>query len=134
VGQRPSAVALALACLVAIAIPPATSNAVTASRNAAAHGDSLLALRDAQQAADIESGAASPQVQLALVEELRGNIPVALSAARRAVRDEPANWSTWLILSRLEAEDGRAQASIRALLRARSLNPNSPLFADERRT
>jgi hypothetical protein len=63
VGQRPGAVALALACLVAIAIPLATSNAVTASRNAAAHGDSLLALRDAQQAADIESGAASPQVQ-----------------------------------------------------------------------
>jgi tetratricopeptide (TPR) repeat protein len=132
VAQRAGAVALALACLVAIAIPLATSNAVTASRNAAAHGDSLLALRDAQQAADIEPGAASPQVQLALVEELRGDIRAALTAARRAARNESSNWSTWLIVSRLEAEAGKPRASIKALLRARSLNPNSPLFAHVR--
>jgi O-Antigen ligase len=127
--QRVGGVVLALACLVAIAIPLATADALKASQDAAARGNSLLALRDAQQAAGIEPAAASPQVQLALVEEFRGAIPGALSAARRAARDEPANWSIWLIISRLEAEDGRAPASTAALLRARSLNPNSPLFA-----
>jgi O-antigen ligase len=130
--QRVGAIALALACLVAIAVPLATANAVAASRSAASRGDSLLALRDAQSALGVEPGAASAQVQLALIEELRHDIPAALSAARSAAHDEPSNWSTWLIISRLDAEAGNPRASIKALLRARSLNPNSPLFAHVR--
>ncbi len=131
---RAGAVVLALACLVAIGVPLATANAVQASQAAASRGDAALALRDAQQAARLEPGAASPQVQLALVEELRGNLPAALLAAERATRNEPANWSAWLILSRVEAEESKPGPSLAAFLRARSLNPTSPLFADEPRT
>jgi O-antigen ligase len=127
--QRTGAILLALAGLVVIGVPLATANAVNASRTAVSGGDLVLALRDAQEAANIQPGAASPEVQLALVEELRGDIPTALAAARRAVQDEPANWSTWLLVSRLEAENGHVKASIAAFLRARSLNPNSPVFA-----
>ncbi|HLY49018.1 MAG TPA: O-antigen ligase family protein [Solirubrobacteraceae bacterium] len=134
VGIRAGAAALALACLIAIAIPLATANAVSASQAAASSGDSAVALRDARAAAQIEPAAASPQVQLALVQEFRGDIPAALAAARRAARDEPDNWSTWLILSRLEAEAGRPRAAIKALRRARALNPTSPLFAELPRT
>ena len=38
------------------------------------------------------------------------------------------NWSNWLTLSRLEAEDGHARASLRAYRQARALNPRSPIF------
>ena len=130
---RAGAVALSLACLVAIGVPLATTSAVRASQTAASSGNPGLALRDAEQAARIEPGAASPQLQLALVDELQGRIAPALIAARRAAVDEPQNWSTWLIVSRLEAEAGHPVASLQAFRIARSLNPRSPLFANARR-
>jgi hypothetical protein len=123
---------VALACLVAIAIPLATTTAVRASQIAASTGDPALALRDAEQAARIEPGAASPQLQLALVNELQGGIGPALAAAHRAAADEPQNWSTWLIVSRLQAEAGHPTASLQAYRIARSLNPRSPLFVNAR--
>jgi hypothetical protein len=125
---------VALACLAAIAWPLATTEAVRASQTAAARGQTGLALREADRAAHIEPGAASPQLQIALVQELRGQIPAAISAAKQAAADEPENWGTWLILSRLESEDGRAQASRTDFDRARSLNPRSPIFARARST
>jgi tetratricopeptide (TPR) repeat protein len=100
----------------------------SASQSAASEGDYALALRDARQAGKVEPGAASPQLQLALVEELQGNVAQALRAARRAARNGPANWSTWLVISRLEAEAGQPALSLGALQRARALNPDSPLF------
>lgn len=130
---RAGMVVLALACLVAIGVPLATTNAVRASQAAASTGDPGLALRDAQEAARIEPAAASPQIQLALVQELRGDFRGALTAARRAVGDEPLNWSAWLIVSRLEAEAGNAQSSLAAFRHARLLNPRSPLFVHVRR-
>ncbi len=124
---RFGAVALALACLVAIAIPLAATNAVRKSQAAAA-SDLPLALTYARSAARIEPGAASPQLQEAQVLEAQGKLGAAAASARRATTDEPANWSTWLVLSRIEAEDGNARAAINAYRRARSLNPRSPVF------
>lgn len=131
---RAGAVVVALACLVAIGVPLASSNAVQASRTAASRGDPVAALRDAHEAATIEPSAASAQLQLALVEELQGAVPSAISAAQRATRDEPQNWDAWLILSRLEAEGGHPPASVLAYQRARSLNPRSPLFPHAQRS
>ena len=76
----------------------------------------------------LEPDAASPRIQLALVLELQGDVPGALAAAQAAASNEPDNWSTWLIVSRLEAEAGHPDASVAAYLRSRSLNPQSPLF------
>jgi O-antigen ligase len=120
--------AIAIACLIAIVIPLATTNLVRRSEAASARGDQTLALSDARAAARIESGAASPQIQEALVLELEGQPLAALIPARRAAADEPANWSTWLIISRLEAESGQRQRARTAFIRARSLNPKSPVF------
>jgi len=125
---RAGAIIVAIACLVAIGIPLATTIAVRQSQAAVAQGNSRAAFADARRAARIEPGAATPQIQLALVLELRRDFPAAVDAARRAAANEPANWSTWLILSRLQAEDGHPHASLAAYLRARSLNPRSPLF------
>ncbi len=120
---------LALAALLAIAVPLATTNAERASQAAVAARAPGLALREARAATRIEPDAASAQIQLALVLELRGEIPAALSAVDRATNDEPANWSAWLTASRIDAEAGHAAAALQAYRRARALNPRSPLFA-----
>jgi O-antigen ligase len=126
--QRIATIAAAIACLIAIAVPLATTSALRVSQAAASSGDPARALAAARAAARVEPGAASPQLQLALVLELQRNIPQALAATHRATRDEPTNWSTWLIASRLEAEAGHPAASLAAFRRARSLNPRSTLF------
>jgi len=125
---RLGAIAAAIACLVAIAVPMATVSSVRESQAAVVKGDPAQALADARAAVSLEPGAASPQIQLALVLELQGNVPAALAAAHRATLDEPNNWSGWLIVSRLEAEAGRPSASLAAYRRSRGLNPRSPLF------
>lgn len=125
---RGGLVVLSLACVLAIGVPLATTTALRRSQAAVASGNTTLALRDARSAARLQPGAASPQLQSALVLELRHEIPDAAAAARRATTDEPTNWRAWLIRSRLEAELGQASSSVEAYRRARSLNPRSPLF------
>lgn len=125
---RAGVVLTALACLVAIAYPLATTSAIRKSEAAASTGNTSVALADARTAVRLEPGSASAQLQLALVFELRGDLPQALSAARQATVDEPQNWATWTVLSRLQAEDGHAGAAVAAYRRARSLNPTSSLF------
>lgn len=129
IALRLGLVATGIAALVAIAVPLATATALRSSQAAAAAGDSARALTDARQAARLEPGAASPQMQLALVLEMQGHARQALAPAIRATRDEPQNWSTWVIASRIEAETGHPGASLADYRRARSLNPHSPLFA-----
>jgi hypothetical protein len=125
---RLGAIAVAIASLVAIAIPLATVNTVRASQTAVLSGNPTRALADARDAVRLEPDAVSPQIQLALVLELEGDVPAALAAAQTAASNEPSDWSAWLIVSRLEAEAGHPGASVAAYLRSRALNPQSPLF------
>jgi hypothetical protein len=125
---RVALIVTALACLTAIGIPLAAATDVSRSQAAAAAGNTSAALADARSAARLEPGAASPQLQIALVLELQHSYPAAAAASRTATRNEPQNWSDWLVLSRIEAESGHPQASVAAYRRARSLNPRSALF------
>ncbi len=54
-------------------------------------------------------------------------------AARAATERESTNWRTWLVLSRIEAERGRAAAAIRDYRKAKSLNPRFSLFSNAER-
>ncbi len=119
---------VAAACLVAIAIPLATTAAVRQSQSAAASGKLSAALSDARAAVRVEPGAASAQLQEALVLELGGDAGAGAAAAQKATVDDPIDWQAWLIASRLDAEAGHARASVHAYRRARALNPTSPLF------
>jgi O-Antigen ligase len=125
---RVGVVVLAVLCTAAIGVPLAMTNALRRSQAAAAAGNLTLALSDARTAARVESGAGSPQVQEALVLESQGKPRQALAPALRAVHNEPDNWSSWLILSRLQAEAGNPTASVAAYRQARSLNPKSKVF------
>lgn len=125
-----AAIALAaVAAIVAIAIPLASTSAVRRSQADARAGDLAAALQAARTAQNAQPSAATPRLQQALLLEAGGDFRLAAGAAHAATEREPTNWRTWLILSRIEAERGRAAAALRAYRKARSLNPHSPLFA-----
>jgi len=121
-------VAVALAAIVVIAIPLASSTLVRQSQADAREGDLSAALAAARSAENAQPDAASPRIQEALLLEAAGELPAATAAARAAVAREETNWRNWLVLARLEAKQGHAEAAVRAFAQAKSLNPRSPIF------
>ena len=124
---RLAGVAIALAAMVAIAIPLSAASSLQSSRAAGAAGDYATAVREAADARRVEPFAAAPRLQQGLALEAQGRLAAAEAAVRGAVRREP-EWAGWTILSRIQAERGRAGAALASYRRARSLNPNSVLF------
>jgi len=120
--------ALALAALVAVAIPMAGAGAVRDSQAEVRSQDLSAALNQARTASNVEPYAATPSLQEALILELQGDLGGALAAARAATQKEATNWRTWLVLSQLEAQAGNTAESVAAYREARSLNPRSALF------
>ncbi len=116
---------IAVGSIVAIALPLSGAVDLSDSRASAAAGEVEPAFAEASAAAGAQPYAASPSLQQALLLERAQNLPAAAQAAAEATRDEPTNWRTWLIRSRIEAKAGNAPASVDAFRRARSLNPNS---------
>lgn len=109
--------------LLAIVIPLASSSAVQQSREHVADGDLGAALDSAHEAVAIEPFAATPRLQEATTLELMGRFDDAVAVAREAVTKEATNWRTWLVLSRLEAENGQPAAAVRSYREAYSLFP-----------
>ncbi len=120
---------VALAAIVAIAIPLASSTLVRQSQADARAGDLAAALGAARSAENAQPDAATPRLQQALVLEAQGNPRLATAAARGATEREPTNWRTWLVLSRTEAKQGLASAAVRDYRKAKSLDPLSSIFA-----
>jgi hypothetical protein len=120
--------ALAIAAIVAISIPLASTALVRQSQAEANSGDPGTALSAAKSAQNAEPYAATPRLQQALLLETQGDFTAAAVAARGATERESTNWRLWLVLSRIEAERGRADAAIQYFHKARSLNPHSSLF------
>jgi hypothetical protein len=125
---RIGVVAASLAAIAWIAIPYAGTALIRQSQEEARSGDLTAALEDARSAQNVQPGAATPRLQQALILEEEGRLEAAAAAARAATEREPTNWRTWLVLSRLEAQLGRAAPAVRDYRRARSLNPQSSLF------
>lgn len=119
---------LALAAIVAIAIPLTSLGELRASEEDVRDGDLPAALAAARSARNAEPAAAAPRLQEALVLEQIGAYDQAAEAARGATERGETDWRTWLVLSRIEAQRGDAAAAVAAYRRARSLNPKSPLF------
>jgi O-antigen ligase len=125
---RLAAAGLALAAIVAIAIPLASTDFVRRSQADAREGDLPGALTAARTAQNVQPDSASPRLQEALVLEAEGEFAAAAEAARAATEREPTNWRTWLVLSRIEAEQGQAAAAVRDYREAKSLNRPAPLL------
>jgi Flp pilus assembly protein TadD len=121
--------AVAAVAIGAVAVPMAGALATRDSRDAAKDGQVTAALQDSRTAERLQPYAATPHLQRALVLEQDGRLPAAAAAARAATRDEPTNWRPWFTLARIDARRGENTAALRALRKARTLNPRSPLLA-----
>ena len=129
-GLRGGVAALALAAMVAIAIPLAATTEYRSSQSAAQSGNLQAALSDALTAQSLEPYAATPRLQEALVYEALHDFGAASAAITQATDRAPLNWQLWLIRSRIQAEDGHARAAVRDFRRAHALNPLSPATAE----
>jgi len=118
----------ALAVVVLQSVPLLAENQLARSREAAARGDGEAALAAASTARDLEPWAASPRLQLALVEERLGRLRIARTYVDEAIDRDESDWRLWLVAARLETKLGRVEQASRALDRAVELNPRSPLF------
>jgi hypothetical protein len=127
-GPRLVLVGAALVGLVAVGIPLAGTQAIRASQDEVRSKNLAAALDDARTAHSVQPYAADASLQEALVLELQGRLPQAVASAKQATQEEATNWQNWVVLSRLEAENGDADASLAAYQQARDLNPKSTLF------
>jgi O-antigen ligase/polysaccharide polymerase Wzy-like membrane protein len=125
---RIALLAATLAALWAIVVPLASTIAVRSSEAAVRSGNFRAALSDASTAQRIEPAAATPRLQRALILEQLGEIRAASQSISQAEVREPTNWRIWLVASRIATELNEPKLALADYLRARSLNPTSPLF------
>ena len=128
IAARVAGVAVAIAAMVAIAIPLSSTISLQKSQAEVRAGDLSGALREASAARRVEPFASQPRLQEALVLEAQGRFLPAAAAVREATRLEPKEWRAWAIRSRIEAESGHPAAAVASFRKARSLNPRSVLF------
>lgn len=115
--------------ILAALVPWLTAARISDSQGAARRGDLAGARADAQDAHTIQPWAASPEVQLALVDEAAGDLESALHWIHSAAAHDTDNWSTWYVASRIEREAGHAGIAAADWRRAKSLDVRSPIFA-----
>lgn len=120
---------MAVAAMVAVAIPFAATSAVRASQADVRAGDLQAALNDASTAQTLEPYAATPRLQTALILEQAGDLPGARSAIAQAISREPMSYTLWLLRARIEAESGNVAGAVDAFRQAHTLDPLSPLAA-----
>jgi len=120
----------ATACVIIVleTVPFLAQAGIQDSQAALSRGNFSQALARAADARDVQPWAASPYVQLVLVEERAGNFAAARRSLKRALDRDPQDWRVWLISTRIETRAGRIGAARASLTRARALNPRSPLF------
>ncbi len=119
---------LAIVAIVAIAIPLASTSLVRQSQAEANEGDIGAALEAARSAQNAQPGAASPRLQQALLYESAGDLAAASAAAHAATERESTNWRNWLVLARIEAQRGQADAAVEYYRKSRALNPLASPF------
>jgi hypothetical protein len=96
---------------------------LSSSREAASRGDLAQAANDADDAAGVEPWSPEPRLQLALVDELAGNLSAARSAAGEAIDRAPGDWRAWAVAARIDARSGDLRAAYPELVKANALNP-----------
>jgi O-antigen ligase len=116
---------LALAWITALALvgPLLVDREIDASKAAAADGNVASAVNHADTARSIEPWAASPYVQLGLLEQLQRNYPAAVQRFSQAIRREDHNWLLFYLRSKAEHEGGDLAAAAADRRRAQQLNP-----------
>ena len=129
-GLRIAVPLVAVALVVAEGIPFLAQTEIAKSQSAVRAGDAEEALDAAIAAQRVQSWASSAHLQRALVEELRGNLPEARTAIKRALELDQRDWRLWVIDARIETKLEHFRLAARSLRRAVALNPRSQRFED----
>jgi tetratricopeptide (TPR) repeat protein len=132
-GSALAALAIGWALMIVMAIPLLAELQLGESQAAASRGDARAALTSAVRAARVEPWAATPYLQLALVQEQTGQVRRARLSIEQAIERDRSNWRLWLVAARIQTKLGDVAAAQTSFSRARTLNPRSPLFAPEGR-
>jgi hypothetical protein len=107
----------------AAAVSFAAEYELGASRSAAARGDLPKAADDARTAGKLQPWSPESPLQLALVEELGGNLDAAGTAAQDAIDRAPGDWRPWAVAGRIAAKSSNSAAAQLLLTKAESLSP-----------
>jgi len=121
--------AIAFGLIVAEAIPLLANMEVRKSQDSVNSGNLVEALDQAESARSIQPWAASPYLQLALVQELGGRTDEALVSIETALEHDQSDWRLWLVAARIQTKAGEIADARQSLAKARELNPKSQLFA-----
>jgi hypothetical protein len=115
---------------VAVQLPALVgASSLRVSQTAARSSDDRRALAAARDAQATLPWAASPHVQLALLAETAGDLGTAEREAQQAVALEPTNWRHRVLLARVLAQSGDADAALAAFAAAERLRPLGRLFS-----
>ncbi len=98
------------------------------SQAAARHGRLGDARAHALAAAKIEPWAATPYLQLALVDESSGALTRAREEIAESISRDRDDWRPWLVASRIETRLGESALASQSYNRARLLDPRSPIL------
>jgi tetratricopeptide (TPR) repeat protein len=129
IGVR-AAIVLAALLAGAVQVPGALSTSeLRASQAAERRGNSNAALAWANDAVAAEPWSASAYEQRGLVLEAAGRLAGAAADLRRAISHERTNYVHWLLLARIETEQGRLAAAARDYRQAHALRPVAAVFA-----
>jgi O-antigen ligase len=126
---RIAVAAIAFGLIVAETIPLLANMEVRRSQEAVDRGDLVEALDRAESARSIQPWAATPYLQVALVQELGGQIDEAHASIEHALENDQSDWRLWLVAARIQTKAGDIAAARQSLAKARELNPKSQLFA-----
>jgi tetratricopeptide (TPR) repeat protein len=121
---------LALAWIAAIGLigPLLVEHELKSSQHAAASSDLASAVSHANTARSIEPWAASPYVQLGLLAQLQGELPVARERLSQAIEREDRNWQLYYLRAKVAHEAGEAAQAQADLAKAGELNPLETCF------
>jgi tetratricopeptide (TPR) repeat protein len=108
---------------IAQALPLLAELRLRASAAAAQRGDAAAAYGAALDARSLTPWAASPRVQLALLDEQAGRLPLAARTINEAIARNPADWRLWFLAARIGGEWGDRPARRLALERLAELDP-----------
>jgi tetratricopeptide (TPR) repeat protein len=116
---------LAIAWITALALigPLLVDREIKSSQSAAADGNVAEAIEHANTARTIEPWAATPYVQLGLLDQLQGDYGTASGLLGQAIHREDRNWLLYYLRSKIEHEAGDEAAAQADLRQAQQLNP-----------
>ena len=108
---RIAVAAVAFGLIVAETIPLLANMEVRKSQDSVNSGDLVQALDQAESARSIQPWAAIPYLQLALVQELGGQIDEAHASIEHALENDQSDWRLWLVAARIQTKAGDIAAA-----------------------